>query len=158
MEETAFDPAAHKEFLSSIEAETKQFMTGRNAAGKAEGERENVLLQQWRERKAAEAIAESENAVETDGRWDCDVAKCTTDYSSIGVTLLDLVSPLTASLWKVLVAVGDTVKNGQTLAILEAMKMEIREYSLVWHGVSCTDPPCYLATQRYVRTKAWMGA
>ncbi|GHJ84927.1 hypothetical protein NliqN6_1329 [Naganishia liquefaciens] len=108
MEETAFDPAAHKEFLSSIEAETKQFMTGRNAAGKAEGERENVLLQQWRERKAAEAIAESENAVETDG-----------------VTLLDLVSPLTASLWKVLVAVGDTVKNGQTLAILEAMKMEI---------------------------------
>lgn len=33
---------------------------------------------------------------------------------------------MTASLWKVLVTVGEVVKAGQTLAILEAMKMEIR--------------------------------
>lgn len=78
MEETTFDPAAHKQFLSSIETETKQFMEGRNAAGKAEGERENGLLREWRERKAAEAIAESENAIEADGMWHCDVAKNTT--------------------------------------------------------------------------------
>jgi biotin carboxyl carrier protein len=35
---------------------------------------------------------------------------------------------MTASVWKILVAVGDVVMAGQTLAILEAMKMEIREY------------------------------
>lgn len=33
---------------------------------------------------------------------------------------------MTASLWKVLVSVGEAVKAGQTLVILEAMKMEIR--------------------------------
>lgn len=67
MEETTFDPAAHKQFLASIEAETKRFTVGRNAAGKAEGERENGLLREWREKKAAEAAAESEDTIETDG-------------------------------------------------------------------------------------------
>lgn len=67
MEETMFDPAAHKEFLASIEEETKSFTIGRNAAGKAEGERENGLLHEWRERKAAEAAAQSEDVIEADG-------------------------------------------------------------------------------------------
>ncbi len=39
-----------------------------------------------------------------------------------------MIAPMTASVWKVLVAVGDVVSAGQTLAILEAMKMEIREF------------------------------
>ncbi|KAJ9115549.1 hypothetical protein QFC24_006959 [Naganishia onofrii] len=108
VEHTTFDPAAHKMFLQSIEEETKEFMVKRNAAGKAEGERENELLAEWRERKAAEA----EN--DTDA-----------DHVEDGAVLLDLVSPMTASLWKVLVTVGEAVKVGQTLAILEAMKMEI---------------------------------
>lgn len=55
VEHTTFNPAAHKMFLQSIEEETKEFMVKRNAAGKAEGERENELLAEWRERKAAEA-------------------------------------------------------------------------------------------------------
>jgi hypothetical protein len=41
--------------LESIEAETKEFMLKRNAAGQAAGERENELLAGWRLRKAAEA-------------------------------------------------------------------------------------------------------
>lgn len=32
---------------------------------------------------------------------------------------------MTANVWKVLVAAGDTVSDGDTLAILESMKMEI---------------------------------
>ena len=36
-----------------------------------------------------------------------------------------MIAPMTASVWKILVAVGDIVTAGQTLAILEAMKMEI---------------------------------
>ncbi|KAJ9102817.1 hypothetical protein QFC20_004924 [Naganishia adeliensis] len=108
VEETMFDPAAHQKFLDSIRDETEKFMVERNAAGKAEGERENGLLQEWRDRKTAEA-AEDMGALSVDD----------------GAVLLDLVSPMTASLWKVLVSVGEAVKAGQTLAILEAMKMEI---------------------------------
>ena len=32
---------------------------------------------------------------------------------------------MTANVWKVLVAVGDSVSDGDTLVILESMKMEI---------------------------------
>jgi hypothetical protein len=38
-----------------------------------------------------------------------------------------VVAPMTSSVWKVLVEAGDKVEQGQTLVILEAMKMEIRE-------------------------------
>lgn len=41
---------------------------------------------------------------------------------------------MTASLWKVLVTVGEAVKVGQTLAILEAMKMEIRKRERFQHA------------------------
>lgn len=34
-------------------------------------------------------------------------------------------SEMSANVWKVLVAVGDTVADGDTLVILESMKMEI---------------------------------
>lgn len=34
---------------------------------------------------------------------------------------------MTSSVWKVLVEPGDKVEQGQTLVILEAMKMEIRK-------------------------------
>jgi len=36
-----------------------------------------------------------------------------------------VVSPVTGSLWKLEVAVGDRVEEGQTLLVVEAMKMEI---------------------------------
>ncbi|KAJ9104963.1 hypothetical protein QFC19_003760 [Naganishia cerealis] len=111
VQHTTFDPAAHKVFLQSIEEETKKFTIKRNAAGKAEGERENALLSAWREKKAAEDEKEA-GMVHVDD----------------GAVLLDLVSPMTASLWKVLVTVGEAVKAGQTLAILEAMKMEIHQF------------------------------
>jgi acetyl-CoA carboxylase biotin carboxyl carrier protein len=39
--------------------------------------------------------------------------------------LADIESPMTANVWKVQVAVGDTVEEGDTVVILEAMKMEI---------------------------------
>ncbi|KAI1307860.1 urea carboxylase [Xylaria venustula] len=35
-------------------------------------------------------------------------------------------SPMAASLWKIEVQVGDTIKEGQVVAILEAMKMEVK--------------------------------
>lgn len=121
-----FDPAAHQKFLDSIRAETEKFMVERNAAGKAEGERENGLLQEWRDRKAAEALEDTGALSVDDGMSDMLFLDLLPDQLLAGAVLLDLVSPMTASLWKVLVTVGEAVKAGQTLAILEAMKMEIR--------------------------------
>ncbi len=36
-----------------------------------------------------------------------------------------IASPVTGSVWKVLVAVGDEVEAGQEVAVIESMKMEI---------------------------------
>ena len=39
--------------------------------------------------------------------------------------MAEIESPMTANVWKIQVAVGDTVEEGDTVVILEAMKMEI---------------------------------
>jgi biotin carboxyl carrier protein len=52
----------------------------------------------------------------------CD-ADCKGDADETGS--VHVIAPMTASVWKVLVEVGDRVEKGQTVAILEAMKMEI---------------------------------
>ena len=45
-------------------------------------------------------------------------------------------SPVNGSLWKMLVAEGDRVESGQTVALVEAMKMEIHVYTPVAGRVS----------------------
>jgi acetyl-CoA carboxylase biotin carboxyl carrier protein len=37
----------------------------------------------------------------------------------------EVVSPLTGSVWKIEVSVGDRVSEGDTVVVLESMKMEI---------------------------------
>ena len=39
--------------------------------------------------------------------------------------MAEIESPMTANVWKIQVAVGDSVEEGDTVVILEAMKMEI---------------------------------
>lgn len=38
---------------------------------------------------------------------------------------VDINAPITGTVWKVQVAVGDSVNEGQTVVILESMKMEM---------------------------------
>jgi biotin carboxyl carrier protein len=38
---------------------------------------------------------------------------------------VEIVAPLTGNIWRILVAEGDVVEAGDTLIILESMKMEI---------------------------------
>ena len=38
---------------------------------------------------------------------------------------MELVAPLTGNVWRILVSEGDVVSAGDTLVILESMKMEI---------------------------------
>ena len=48
-----------------------------------------------------------------------------TDVNCSGTNHIEVVATMIASVWKVVVAVGDLVEPGSTLTILEAMKMEI---------------------------------
>lgn len=110
IQETTFDPAAYASFLASISTETEEFVNRRNAAGHAAVEEERRLLDTWRSRQSAD---EAVNGV-------------VEDASGVNVA-----APMSSSVWKVLVAVGDVVEDGRVLAILEAMKMEIRTYARV---------------------------
>ncbi len=40
--------------------------------------------------------------------------------------MAEVVSPITGSVWKIMVEVGSQVSEGDTIVILESMKMEIR--------------------------------
>ena len=103
-EETSFEPAEHSTFLSSISAETEAFILKRNEATKQVTNQERVLLAGWRSQQSTE------------------------DAAAIGGGEgIEVVAPMPASVWKILVTEGEVVKDGQVLAILEAMKMEIRE-------------------------------
>ena len=103
-EETSFEPAEHSTFLSSISAETEAFILKRNEATKQVTNQERVLLAEWRSQQSTE------------------------DAAAIGGGEgIEVVAPMPASVWKILVSEGELVKDGQVLVILEAMKMEIRE-------------------------------
>lgn len=40
--------------------------------------------------------------------------------------MTEVLSPITGSVWKIVVEVGSQVNDGDTIVILESMKMEIR--------------------------------
>lgn len=76
----------------------------RNKATKTVTDQERVLLAEWRSQQSTE-----DAAVIGGGEG------------------IEVVAPMPASVWKILVSEGEMVKEGQVLVILEAMKMEIRE-------------------------------
>ncbi len=44
----------------------------------------------------------------------------------IKIAMKEVASPITGSVWKILAEVGAKVNEGETIVILESMKMEIR--------------------------------
>lgn len=107
VEDTTFDPESYQRFLSSIQGETDDFVEKRNAAGKAVTQTERGLLTAWREAQEMEGSTATDDEQVEGG--------------------VDVVAPMTSSVWKIMVQVGDEVKEGDVMVILEAMKMEIRE-------------------------------
>ncbi|KAK1987217.1 urea carboxylase [Colletotrichum cereale] len=79
------------------------------AAAKEMGELEQRLFGEWAEAKAAEVSSQEEGGG---------------DAASADAMTVE--SPMSANVWKVLVKVGDVLEKKQTVAILEAMKMEIK--------------------------------
>jgi urea carboxylase len=107
VEHTSFDPVAYEQFTLLIAAETAAFVERRTAAGKAVTQEERRLLAEWRAAQSTDEGGAVGDAVEG------------------GV---DVVAPMTSSVYKMQVEVGHVAKEGEVLAILEAMKMEIREW------------------------------
>ncbi len=104
--ETTFRLGDYRKFLASIATESAAFKSRQQAAFESERER-------WRLAGITE-IAESE-APAPEPAPDGDIPP---GAQSIPANL-------TANVWKITVAPGDTVTAGDTLIILEAMKMEI---------------------------------
>jgi urea carboxylase len=58
----------------------------------------------------------------------CFASRCEGLYANtlfVDPSISSIDAPTASNVWKVLVKAGDTISAGQTLAILEAMKMEI---------------------------------
>jgi urea carboxylase len=71
-------------------------------------ELERVLYAEWKAESASAETAEDDDAVDVD------------DARNVVVS-----SPMAANVWKVEVQPGDILHDGQVVAILEAMKMEV---------------------------------
>lgn len=106
IEETEFSLREYEAFLSRNQTAIQDFTQKRDAAFQAE-------LQRWIE---SGQINFESAAAESSGE---DLPQAYPD----GVTVVE--ASVTGSVWKTLVNAGDEVEAGQTLAILESMKMEL---------------------------------
>jgi len=107
IEETRFGLRGYHEFLGGIEGESREFKRRQQTAFEAERERWEAAGQaSFAEPAEAGAAVPAEDSGVPEG---CEAVR----------------SPVTASVWKVLVEDGRRVEAGQQVVILEAMKMEI---------------------------------
>lgn len=102
IEETVFDFPAHLRFLEEHADDIARFRQHQSTAFDAEVER-------W-QRDEQQPVSESQMPV----------AEVAVDEEALPVT-----ADMNGNIWKVLVNPGDTVDAGQTLIIVEAMKMEL---------------------------------
>lgn len=105
VEETEFSLAGYQSWLAEIEAETKAFTTIREQAFEEE-------LRRWRE----------------DGQFTFDApeaAESTVDHSLIPEGSVTIDTTLSGNVWSIELNEGDFIRKGETLLILESMKMEI---------------------------------
>ena len=108
VEETEFHPSQYLKFLESISEETKAFETQRDEAFQAERDHWEAIG----EFTAQEAAEETEIVTET-------------EIAELNEGETEVTADMTANVWKILVEKGTPVKAGDTLVILEAMKMEM---------------------------------
>ncbi|CAM3251737.1 urea carboxylase [Paenibacillus lupini] len=105
--ETTFDLGEYLQFLSSIEESAGQFRNQQQQSFNEERER-------WKELGLAEYVSEQDSSKPVSDEElpsDVDAMKCS----------------MPGSVWKVLVNPGDTIKKGDTLIIVESMKMEFSQ-------------------------------
>ncbi|RAR65842.1 urea carboxylase [Paraburkholderia unamae] len=109
IEESVFDLGAYERFLRDEAASIAAFKTTQQASFEAERER-------WREAGQAEYVAE--------GAAD-DAASAARAAEALDEDCRAIGADVSGSVWKLLVAEGERVEEGQDVAILESMKMEV---------------------------------
>lgn len=108
IEESRFNLSEYQAFLDRHEKDIETFRLSRQHAFEAE-------LAQWHKTGQFNYEAVEQKSASTEVSWQEDS--------------LVMDSPVSGSVWQVEVALGDTVKAGQILIILESMKMEIPVYA-----------------------------
>ncbi|KAI0707429.1 hypothetical protein C8T65DRAFT_740363 [Cerioporus squamosus] len=112
IEERTFSMAEYTAFVTSIEAEVREFRARQARAVAAEEARERELFAEWDRQRREEM--EARKSVASDSHpTDADEGE-------------SLTSSLTAHVWRIKCAIGDKVTSAeQVLLILEAMKTEV---------------------------------
>ncbi|QNB15093.1 5-oxoprolinase/urea amidolyase family protein [Paraburkholderia tropica] len=134
IEESVFDLGEYERFLRDEAASIAAFKATQQAAFEAERER-------WREAGQAEYVGEpgAEGGANAQSQTELD-----DDCRAIG-------ADVSGSVWKLLVAHGDAVEEGQDVAILESMKMEVTvaaPASGVIEALACQEGDAVTAGQR----------
>ncbi|MBN3810464.1 carboxyltransferase domain-containing protein, partial [Paraburkholderia sp. Ac-20347] len=134
IEESVFDLGEYERFLRDEAASIAAFKATQQAAFEAERER-------WREAGQAEYVGEpgAEGGANAQSQTELD-----DDCRAIG-------ADVSGSVWKLLVAQGDTVEEGQDVAILESMKMEVTvaaPASGMIEALACQEGDAVTAGQR----------
>ncbi|AOA58151.1 urea carboxylase [Acinetobacter larvae] len=132
IEETVFDYAAYQQFLLDQQPSIDAFQHKQQQAFQQQAEL-------WQQQEVTIQQVEDENFV-------------TQDYSH----LTALTASMTGNIWKILVEQEQCVKKGETIAIIEAMKMELPVYATddgvvkailcrAGQTVHCGEPLLYMA-------------
>jgi len=107
-EDTVFDMKEHNKLLKDTKEEVEQIRAKQRVAQAEMDKIEKEMLQKWNKEKEAGKIS-----IDT-------VQDLMHDPDIIAIE-----APLNANVWKIEVKEGDTIKDEQTVSILEAMKLEI---------------------------------
>ncbi|MEM5457935.1 5-oxoprolinase/urea amidolyase family protein [Paraburkholderia phytofirmans] len=144
IEESVFDLGAYNRFLKDEAESIATFKGAQQAAFDAERERWN-------------AAGHAEYVGETDG----DAAAGNPANDALAAGQQGIVADVSGSVWKLLVGQGERVSDGQVVAIVESMKMEISVTAIgdgVIETIDCAEGAAVVAGQRLMAMRAGIAA
>jgi urea carboxylase len=125
-EKAEFDMAEHNKLLVDTADEVKEIRAAQAKAQEEMTAAETESLKKWRQEKAKGKVDESSVEAMLNGESSASAReRLYADTPFIDPAISSIDAPTASNVWKVMVKAGDTISAGQTLAILEAMKMEI---------------------------------
>ncbi|MFM0629692.1 urea carboxylase [Paraburkholderia xenovorans] len=144
IEESVFDLGAYNRFLKDEAESIAAFKGAQQAAFDAERER-------WNAAGHAGYVGET----------DSDAAAGNPANDALAAGQQGIVADVSGSVWKLLVGQGDRVSDGQVVAIVESMKMEISVTAIgdgVIETIDCAEGAAVVAGQRLMVMRAGIAA
>ncbi|MDE1182651.1 urea carboxylase [Paraburkholderia sp.] len=144
IEESVFDLGAYNRFLKDEAASITAFKQTQQAAFDAERER-------WEAAGHAAYVGETDSAASSGSA----------EVETLDADQQGIVADVSGSVWKMLVAKGDKVTDGQVVAILESMKMEV-SVTVTGDGmietIECGEGAAIVAGQRLMVMRTGVAA